>query len=125
MAPAEQSRDHGLLAGPEILEAEDLAQHPARLKNGFPRRRRQLHRTARPMRPLMPVIRISWATLRHPSQTLISVLVPGHLLLASVDSLPMSDHSNSKPGPLQQGRGEGRGGAHHLIKVKPHDALHK
>jgi len=42
------------------------------------------------------------------------VLAPGHLLLVSADSPPMSDHSNSKPGPLQQGRGGGRGGAHHL-----------
>ena len=44
MTPGQQGRDRRLLAGPEILEAEDLPQSPACLVDGLSRRRHQPHR---------------------------------------------------------------------------------
>ena len=47
MTPGKQSRDRRLLAGPEVLEAEDLPQHPACFEHRLSRRGYQLHRAAR------------------------------------------------------------------------------
>ena len=47
MTPGKQGRDRRLLAGPEVLKAEDLLQHPACFEHRLSGRGDQLHRPAR------------------------------------------------------------------------------